>query len=84
MPFSVAIAGLGTAARQIHLPAYAGIGVRVVGGCDPRVKGDPAFSPTRFRFPVFATVQELLDGTRPDLLAVVTPPERTCTGRRNA
>lgn len=66
---TIAIAGLGAAARTIHLPAYAGLpGVKVVGGFDPQAK------PGDFRFPLFDTAEELLDKTRPDVLAVITPP----------
>lgn len=76
MSFTVAIAGLGAATRQIHLPAYAAIpDLRVVGGCDPRVAADAAFAGQRFGFPLFASAEEMLDKTRPDLLAVATPPE---------
>ena len=65
---TIAIVGLGAAARQIHLPAYAKLpALRVVGGSDPAARsGD-------FPFPLFATVDELLERTRPDILAVVTP-----------
>ena len=66
----VAIAGLGSAGRTIHLPAYAKLpGVTVVGGFDPAVKaGD-------FPFPLFASLQAMLDEARPDILAVVSPPD---------
>ena len=46
----IAIAGLGAAARDIHLPAYAGLPVQVVGGCDPAGAGRD------LPFPVFASV----------------------------
>lgn len=66
----IAIAGLGAAARTIHLPAYRKLrSVAVVGGFDPHVAaGD-------FPFPLFRTAEELLEKTRPDLFAVVTPPD---------
>ena len=73
MPFTIAIAGLGAAAQRIHLPAYAGIpDLRVVGGCDPRVASDAGFARRRFGFPLFARVEEMLDQTRPDLLAIAS------------
>ena len=62
MRWTVALAGVGAAARSIHLPALAKLGdVSVVGGSDPTL-------PPGFSFPVFATVDELLDRTRPDIL----------------
>jgi predicted dehydrogenase len=66
----IALAGLGAAARQIHLPAYAGLrGLEVVGGADPAVGRG------RFPFPVFASAEEMLDRVKPDVLAVLAPPD---------
>lgn len=65
----IAIAGLGAAARGIHLPAYAGLPLQVVGGCDP------APSSQAFPFPVFATAAEMLERTRPEILTVAAPPD---------
>ena len=63
------IVGLGKAAGTIHLPAYRKIrSLEVVGGVDPAVAG------ADFAFPLFGSVAELLAETRPDVLAVVTPP----------
>jgi predicted dehydrogenase len=73
MSYRIAIAGLGASARQIHLPAYKRLpALQVVGGCDPlaQVKDFP--------FPVFRSVPEMLERTRPDLLAVATPPDTHC------
>ncbi len=65
----IAIAGLGAAARTIHIPAYREIaGVEMVGGCDP------AAMPSDFAFPLFGSVAEMLERAKPDWLAVVTPP----------
>lgn len=77
----IALAGLGRAAREIHLPAYAGIpGLAVVGGFDPAAVG------SEFPFPLFSSAEEMLGRTRPDLLAVLTPPSShfalTCLGLR--
>jgi D-apiose dehydrogenase len=70
MNHTLAIAGLGAAARRIHLPACAKLAnLRVVGGCDP------VAPPGEFHFPRFPSVEEMLDRTRPDILAVVTPPD---------
>ena len=69
MGTTIGIAGLGAAARNIHLPAYAAIpALKVVGGCDIARRDE------RFPFPVFPSVEELLDKTRPDILTVATPP----------
>lgn len=66
----IAIAGLGKAARTIHLPAIARTGgLDVVGGYDPAV-GDGAFP-----FPVFSSPEEMLRASRPDILVVATPPD---------
>jgi predicted dehydrogenase len=66
---TIALAGLGRAAREIHLPAIAGIpGLAIVGGCDPAVR------PADFSFPLFASTEEMLERARPDLLAVLAPP----------
>ena len=65
----VAIAGLGAAARQIHLPAYRKIpNLEVVGGFDPAVGRIDSI-------PLFTGVDEMLAATRADLFAVLTPPE---------
>lgn len=66
----IAIAGLGAAARTIHLPACAALReVTLVGGADPRPGMDA------FPFPVFPTAAELIERTRPEILIVATPPE---------
>ncbi|NNM20043.1 MAG: Gfo/Idh/MocA family oxidoreductase [Gammaproteobacteria bacterium] len=69
MKWKIAICGLGAAAHEIHLPAYKKVpSVEVVGGCDPRVDGGD------FPFPVFDSVDKMIDRVRPDILSVVTPP----------
>ncbi len=70
MSYRIAIAGLGASARQIHLPAYKSLpALQVVGGCDPLARAKD------FSFPIFASVPEMLEKTKPDILAVVTPPD---------
>jgi predicted dehydrogenase len=65
----IAVAGLGAAARRIHLPAYAGLpGARVVAGADPAPEG-------AFPFPVFPSVETMLARVEADVLAVLTPPD---------
>lgn len=70
MKWKMAICGLGAAAHQIHIPAYKKLPeVEVVGGYDPNIKqGD-------FSFPLFDSVDELIEETVPDILAIVTPTE---------
>src|SRR5579863_4207971 len=66
---TAAIAGLGMAARTIHLPALGKLPtIEVVGGCDPAAKEH------NFRFPRFSTPSEMLEKLRPDILIVATPP----------
>ena len=67
---TAAVAGLGAAARLIHLPALASAGLRVVGGCDPAVRAGEVAVPALFDSPA-----RMLEETRPDLLVVATPPE---------
>ena len=63
----VAIAGLGNAAKAIHLPALKKLSeVEVVGGFDPVAQSAD--------FPIFASLDELL-ATKPDIVAVATPPD---------
>lgn len=65
----IAIAGLGAAAKQIHLPAVAKLAdLEVVGGFDP------AAANARFPFSLFSTAEELLEKTRPDIFIVAAPP----------
>lgn len=67
--YTIAIAGLGEAARRIHLPAFRKVaGLRVVAGCDPHVAA------AGFDFPVFRDLPSLLQSVTPDIVAVATPP----------
>lgn len=64
--FRVAIAGLGRAARNIHIPALRKIAeATIVGGYDPVERHQ--------EFPTFASLDELLS-TGPDIVIVATPP----------
>src|SRR5438132_6418256 len=73
MSHRIAVAGLGASARQIHLPGYRGLAaLQVVGGCDPLARAED------FSFPIFSSVPEMLERTRPDILAVITPPDSHC------
>ncbi len=71
----VAVAGLGNAAVNLHLPALASIPhAQVVGGCDPSEPNRLAAG-KRFAFPVFATLGEVLSSTRPEVVIVCAPPK---------
>ena len=75
MSARVVVAGLGNAATNLHLPALALIeGARVVGGCDPS-EARRSEASTRFGIPVFATLEEALRTSSPDVVIVCTPPE---------
>ncbi|MDP3174713.1 MAG: Gfo/Idh/MocA family oxidoreductase [Phenylobacterium sp.] len=66
----VAIAGLGRAARAIHLPALRKLpNLECVGGFDLQRPEEG------FGFPLFDSVEALLAQTRPDMLFIVTPPD---------
>lgn len=66
--WNVAIAGLGSAARRIHIPACRALPeVSIVGGCDPVTARD------QFPFPVYREVDELLERARPAILVVAAP-----------
>lgn len=70
----VAVAGLGNAAVNLHLPALAAIPhAQLVGGCDPSESTRLAAG-KRFAFPVFATLGEVLSSTRPEAVIICAPP----------
>jgi len=69
-PRTIAMVGLGAAARHIHLPAYKKIpDLRIVGGADPLAQSG------QFPFPIFRNLDEMLAATTPDIVAIVTPPD---------
>lgn len=68
MPVKIALVGLGAAARSIHIPAIRRVKrLRLVGGCD--VRSDAG----KFDFPTYASVGELIEQGRPDIVAIITP-----------
>ncbi|HWE49883.1 MAG TPA: Gfo/Idh/MocA family oxidoreductase [Bryobacteraceae bacterium] len=72
---SIALIGLGAVVRNIHYPAYMSLpeGVRVVGGCDPdRAARDYAHS--KWALAVFEDPRSMIEATRPDIVAICTPP----------
>ncbi len=72
---SVAILGLGAVVRHIHMPAYAQLRdrIRVVGGCDANHAAQER-ARAQWGFPVFDDAREMIEATRPDIVAVCTPP----------
>lgn len=71
----VAVAGLGNAAVNLHLPALASISqARLVGGCDPS-EAQRAAVGVKYAFPTFATLGELVAATRPEVVIVCAPPK---------
>ena len=70
LTYRVAIAGLGRAARDIHIPALSKVErVSIVGGADPVAPN------TDFAFPLFPDLATLLRATTPDIVVVATPPD---------
>lgn len=74
--FRLAIIGLGAVTRNIHLPAYAQLKGRmeVVGGCDKDKEAIAWMSRRHPSIPVFEDMEEMLQATRPDIVAICTPP----------
>ncbi|HAG96732.1 MAG: hypothetical protein CMK83_07730 [Pseudomonadales bacterium] len=69
LPTRIAILGLGAAARNIHLPAYRKLtDIEIVGGYDP-----VAPEKGQFDFPVFTSPDQLIDTTKPDIVAIACP-----------
>ena len=70
----VAVAGLGNAAMNLHLPALAGLAhANVVGGCDPS-EAQRAKAAEKSRIATFPSLGELLTATTPDVVIVCAPP----------
>ncbi len=72
----LAIAGLGQVTRNIHLPAYKQLGEKVslVGGCDLDAEACNKFLQQQPNIAVFKDFDEMLRATRPDIVAICTPP----------
>lgn len=70
----IALIGLGAAARQIHVPACAGLpGARIVAGCDPAAVAGA------WPFPVYDALDLLFGRHDCDIAIVATPPESHAT-----
>ncbi len=72
-PLRLAIVGLGAVARSIHLPALAQVAdvIEVAGGCDSDAAARDA---AEGLIPVFETIDAMIEATRPDVVAICTPP----------
>jgi predicted dehydrogenase len=69
-----AFVGLGSAARELHLRALAGVrGAAVVGGCDEAKEARAAWTRAT-GVEAFRTAEELLARRRPEVVVVATPP----------
>jgi predicted dehydrogenase len=72
----LAIIGLGAVTRNIHVPAYAKLKekVKVVAGCD--IDTDVrTWAEKKWQLPeVYENPQEMIEKTKPDIVAVCTPP----------
>ncbi len=69
------LVGLGWAAQEFHLPALGTIpGAEIVGGADVSADKRAAFE-RQTGAPTFASVDELLDRGRPDVIVIGTPPD---------
>lgn len=74
---SIALIGLGAAARNIHMPAYKRLKdrVRVVGACDSDLAARQYGRDQYGIRHVFETPAQMLRAIRADVVAVCTPPE---------
>jgi predicted dehydrogenase len=71
----VAVVGLGNAGHTLHLPALAGIAsAETVGACDPDA-ARRARALSAWKVPTFASYDEMLERTSPDVLVIGTPPD---------
>jgi predicted dehydrogenase len=71
----VAVVGLGNAGHTLHLPALAGISsAKVVGACDLDTDRRARAEAT-WKVPTYASYDEMLERSRPDVVVVGTPPD---------
>jgi len=78
MPVAIGLCGLGSAAERAHLPALSRAeetgACAIAGVCDPEPSRRQLFSARAREAHEYADVDSLLDGARPDLLVVASPP----------
>src|ERR1700736_1349795 len=72
----LAIAGLGAVTRNIHFPAYAQLAGRIslIGACDVEAGVRERVARQQPSLPLFEGLDEMLRATRPDIVAICTPP----------
>ncbi|MBA3608356.1 MAG: Gfo/Idh/MocA family oxidoreductase [Chthoniobacterales bacterium] len=75
-PVRLAVAGLGAVTRNIHLPAYARLDGRLemVAGCDVDAAARDMLRQQDPAIRIFEQFAEMLQETKPDLVAICTPP----------
>ena len=79
-PVRFGLVGLGTAARELHVPALARVdGVELVAGCDPEPERRAWFEGAAGAA-AHTSLDELLARERPDAVIVATPPEAHVEG----
>lgn len=76
MQTRLGIIGLGAAAHNIHLPAYAMVRdkITVVGGCDISEKARKRVSKEWNVQAVYDNPEEMIEKTRPDIVSIISPP----------
>jgi len=78
MPLSIGLCGLGSAATRAHLPALSRAeetgAAAVVGVCDPDPSRCELFLRQSRQARGYGDVVALLDGARPDVLVIASPP----------
>jgi D-apiose dehydrogenase len=74
--YRIAIAGLGSVLRTIHLPAYRALRhhLAVVGGCDVDAPARTRAAASLPGLPLFENLEDMIETVRPDIVAVCTPP----------
>ncbi len=72
---TAALIGLGSAARRIHLPAYAKLAsrVRVIAGCDPATEAREE-ARQKWGIAVYDSPAAMLEAVHPDIAVICTPP----------
>jgi len=72
----LAISGLGAVTRNIHLPAYARLAgkLQIVGGCDVQREARDQMKASHPSVPIFESYTEMLRESKPDMVAICTPP----------
>lgn len=74
MPIRVAIIGLGSAAHNIHLPAYAMMRdkIAIVGGCNISEGARKRARKKRCLQNLYSDPDEMIEKTKPDIVSIIT------------